>query len=919
MKKITYLLLLLVLSLGKSSIISAQTKFGDNKSAINAGSLLELESTDKGFLPPRVALTDAQVWGLAGGLPVTGMIVYNTAAGLNGLQPGLLVWQYSQWMKLQTGSSGWNITGNAGTTSPVTVGTAAGTTNFLGTTDGKNLGMATNGITRVIIDTNANLTGGSGTANQTNNKYNLIWGLNDTAINSFGYSAIFGGNNTMGDASAPANSFVGANFISGYGNRMLSGVDGGIIGQNNTIRGSSVDNFITGFSNNISDGTGIGTGNNIISGSNNSLTGLPGYGGGYDNLVNGRFNKTSGNQGLVSGEYNTNDGATAIFMSGGNNYISAAGDGSAVFGGEYDSVFHTHSVAIGSHAATTRDNQFVASFTGGYHLIGIGSGAATDSVVTDSLGYIRHRSLAAINNNSWSLTGNAGTTAPASIGDSVAATNYLGTTDSKNLALATNGITRAILDTAGNLNGGIPGFVLSAGYASNLIWGSNTVTSAGNVVTGSGNVLTDDYNAVFGNNNTDSSIYGLVAGAGNVLHPTAGTSFVMGSFNDVAGSSNAVLGRSHTVARRSVSNVVGGILQRMDSTSYSAAFGASNTDSANYTIMGGHYNTIGRKGLSSAVFGQNNRVAGNYSFVTGTNSTATGYTSVAMGENDTASGYVATAIGSSNNASGFYSFAGGLSNRVSGNYSVSLGYNNVVTAGTAMAFGSFNVVNGSNAIALGGYPGYTNTASGLLSFVVGAGNTVSGTLATAHGVNNNVSSGNSHAFGEANVINATDRGTNFAFGQENTVTGYGHGCAFGYKNTTAGDCSAIFGAFNQSMFNGSFVIGASNAFRGGAVNQLLTTDAIFQIGNGGISNYSNALSVLRDGKMSIGTHTSIPTVALEINGTDGVKIPAGTTADRPAAPAFGTLRYNSELGRPEMYINDLNNDGILGDAGWLKL
>jgi len=38
-----------------------------------------------------------------------------------------------------------------------------------------------------------------------------------------------------------------------------------------------------------------------------------------------------------------------------------------------------------------------------------------------------------------------------------------------------------------------------------------------------------------------------------------------------------------------------------------------------------------------------------------------------------------------------------------------------------------------------------------------------------------------------------------------------------------------------------------------------------------------------------------------INGTDGLRIPKGTTAQRPASPVTGMLRYNENLFSPEFY------------------
>lgn len=78
----------------------AQVKIGDNPLSINPGSALEVESTNRGVLITRIALTDRNTWGLNGNQPVDGMIVYNTTAttGANGLQEGLAVWKNGQWI-----------------------------------------------------------------------------------------------------------------------------------------------------------------------------------------------------------------------------------------------------------------------------------------------------------------------------------------------------------------------------------------------------------------------------------------------------------------------------------------------------------------------------------------------------------------------------------------------------------------------------------------------------------------------------------------------------------------------------------------------------------------------------------------------------------------------------------------------------
>jgi len=77
--------------------IHAQIKFGDNPTSINANSVLEVESTNKGLLLPRVTLT-----GTANVAPlsahIAGMIVYNTATA-GDVTPGYYYNDGSKWVR----------------------------------------------------------------------------------------------------------------------------------------------------------------------------------------------------------------------------------------------------------------------------------------------------------------------------------------------------------------------------------------------------------------------------------------------------------------------------------------------------------------------------------------------------------------------------------------------------------------------------------------------------------------------------------------------------------------------------------------------------------------------------------------------------------------------------------------------------
>lgn len=93
----------LTLALTAGIMASAQVKIGDNVTTLNANSLLELESTSKGVLFPRVTLTgttDATTVGTQ----VAGMTVYNTAA-TSDVTEGMYTSNGTIWVKLGSSSS----------------------------------------------------------------------------------------------------------------------------------------------------------------------------------------------------------------------------------------------------------------------------------------------------------------------------------------------------------------------------------------------------------------------------------------------------------------------------------------------------------------------------------------------------------------------------------------------------------------------------------------------------------------------------------------------------------------------------------------------------------------------------------------------------------------------------------------------
>jgi hypothetical protein len=165
-------------------VAKSQMKIGDSSTKINAASLLELQSTNKGFVPPRVSLADVSLPDpLPSGL-LTGTIVFNTNDSVaNGSGVGLYLWNGGAWVAINTGltsATAWSLAGNTGTNS----------TNFLGTTDNISLRMRTNSIQRILVDSLGSVAIGS-EAFDTTNRERLLVDYGNTTSNTI---ATFKGN-----------------------------------------------------------------------------------------------------------------------------------------------------------------------------------------------------------------------------------------------------------------------------------------------------------------------------------------------------------------------------------------------------------------------------------------------------------------------------------------------------------------------------------------------------------------------------------------------------------------------------------------------------------------------------------------------------------------------------------------------------
>lgn len=151
MKTILSIIVMIVLIITNNNL-HAQTNTFPSTGAVGIGtttpdasSLLEIKSTKKGVLIPR--MTIAQRNAIAS--PATGLLIYQTNS-----TPGFYYYTGNAWTAM-TRQPGWSLTGNAGTTPA----------NYLGTSDKKNLVFKTNNIQRAVIDSTGNM--GIGTTKPT--------------------------------------------------------------------------------------------------------------------------------------------------------------------------------------------------------------------------------------------------------------------------------------------------------------------------------------------------------------------------------------------------------------------------------------------------------------------------------------------------------------------------------------------------------------------------------------------------------------------------------------------------------------------------------------------------------------------------------------------------------------------------------
>lgn len=251
MKNKLFILALLSASLPTLAQVGINT--GSPQATLDVTGTPETASKLDGIIAPR--LTGAQLKAKNYTSAQTGALVFVTAAEaapsgqtVDVLSPGYYFFDGTKWNGLSTN---WNTIGNTGTTATAsTLGTDITKGNYLGTTDGQSLVLATQKNVKAILDVNGTLQGGN--SNDATGAYAAFsWGSNNTT-NAVSSNVAIGRNNT-----ATANN---ANFPSiaiGANNSATSGAK--IIGNSNTATGAN--HFVFGNSNTVTGVTGLTLGN----------------------------------------------------------------------------------------------------------------------------------------------------------------------------------------------------------------------------------------------------------------------------------------------------------------------------------------------------------------------------------------------------------------------------------------------------------------------------------------------------------------------------------------------------------------------------------------------------------------------------------------------------------------------------------
>jgi len=319
-------------------------------------------------------------------------------------------------------------------------------------------------------------------------------------------------------------------------------------------------------------------------------------------------------------------------------------------------------------------------------------------------------------------------------------------------------------------------------------------------------------------------------------------------------------------------------------------------------------NSVGTPGDFSTSIGYQTNASGDYAIAVGRGAYATGAYSASVGRATSANGSYSTAMGIGTTASGYASTAMGYYTNGTANYSVAIGRSTSASGGSSTAMGDSTSATGTYSTTMG----HKTDASGDYSIAMGDTTSASGDYSIAMGDTTIASGDWSTAMGYQTIASG-DRST--ATGDRTKAEGH-YSLAMGYGTTASGQWSTAMG--NQTVSSGeqaisagfkttaqsfgSFVVGRYNEISGN-LTSWVDTDPLFVIGNGsGSSTTSNAMTVLKNGNVGIGT--SSPVNSFEVVGdsvvtgnfsTGGNMLVTGDIVASSNISALGNISTNGNI------------------------
>ncbi len=375
-------------------ITPCQAQIGILTNNPDASAVLDIVSTSKGLLIPRVTLSSTLTNPSPVSNPATGLMVFNSGSN----QPaGFYYWSGSKWVSTSFSTDNWSITGNSSTSA---------NSNFLGTRDNQHLVIRTNNTERMRIESDGQVLIGLTTPTYSTDLFSVhdnttqTSAINAYAPNGYGFYTEAGAIGFLGKV----NNATGYGLWSenqngdGYG-AMVVGCNSGAYTLNNHYFGLSSHGddgiFCIGHSSTgngiIAGGNNLGTVATITEGAGGSFTGYHGVYGNGSNSSSGVGVVGVGNNGNT---YHTNsDGSGGAFTGyhGSFSYATESSDGTGVIGVGNNGSYYLSS--NGSGGAFTGNLIGLAGWStgsggygvygramnGGYGLFASGNFAATGS------------------------------------------------------------------------------------------------------------------------------------------------------------------------------------------------------------------------------------------------------------------------------------------------------------------------------------------------------------------------------------------------------------------------------------------------------------------------------------------------------------------------------------------------------------